>query len=376
MPAPTGLVQQLDQRLHRHELMEPGARIIIACSGGCDSVALLRLVQSVNQSRHWRWQIMVAHVNHNLRQAASRGDERFVRRLAAKLHLPCAVEQLPRPGRGTVPSEAQLRQSRYRALAKIARRHHCSYIAAAHHADDQAETVLLRVLRGAGPQGLSAMAERCRLGDVLAEESSRRTGKRPGPIHLVRPLLTFTRAELANYLKSIGQTWRSDHTNAQHIYLRNRIRHQLLPLMRQMQPDICDRLVALAATQRSAAEALRLDTALLRRVARPRRTAKGWSLDRTRLAAGPAFVAAAVLRDLMGELKVPLDRINRSSLTEAVELLKQKGRPLRYQFAGGIVLAAKGGYSPAAKRLHLTRQSGRLFLGGAAGITPSRRSKP
>ncbi|NNM84403.1 MAG: tRNA lysidine(34) synthetase TilS [Phycisphaerales bacterium] len=376
MPAPTGLVQQLDQRLHRHELMEPGARIIIACSGGCDSVALLRLLQSVNQSKHWRWQIMVAHVNHNLRQAASRGDERFVRKLAARLDLPCAVEQLPRPKQGVTRSEAHLRQSRYGALAKIARRYRCSYIAVAHHADDQAETVLLRILRGAGPQGLSAMAERCELGDAVAEESGPRGGKSTRPIHLVRPLLTFTRANLEHYLNNIGQPWRSDHTNAQDIYLRNRIRNQLLPLMRQLQPDIYDRLVSLAATQRGAAEALRVYTAQLRRAARPRRTTNGWSLDRTKLAAGPAFLAAAVLRDLMGELSVPLDRINRSSLTQAVELLKKKGQALRYQFAGGIVLTAKGGHSPTAQRLHLSKQSGRVFSRGAAGTAPSRRSKP
>ena len=103
MPAPTGLIQQLDQFLHKNSLLAPQSRILVACSGGADSMALLHLLYGVNQSRFWKWKLIVGHVNHGLRGRESRSDEALVRRTAKGLGLPLELRRLKWPvRRGTL----------------------------------------------------------------------------------------------------------------------------------------------------------------------------------------------------------------------------------------------------------------------------------
>jgi tRNA(Ile)-lysidine synthetase-like protein len=249
MPAPRGLLQQLDQHLHRCDLLPPGQWVLVACSGGADSVALLRLLHALNQSNHWHWTLAVGHVNHNVRGAAARADARFVRDLARQLGLPYHERRLTWPAgrtKGRI-SEAELRSRRQRALTALAHPTR-SIIALAHHADDQAETVLMRILRGTGIHGLAGIPER----QELAARSRLAVPDEVAPARLrnlgggVRPLLGVSRTALREYLHAIGQPWREDASNTSHDYLRNRIRHELLPLLETYQPAIRTSLTRLA----------------------------------------------------------------------------------------------------------------------------------
>src|SRR5438132_874431 len=130
MPAPRGLVQQLDQRLHKSDLLPPGARLLVAVSGGADSVALLRLLHAINQSNHWKWTLTVGHVDHGMRGRESAGDAAFVKRLARELKLPFRVKRLRL---GPRASENEAREGRLRALRSLAAG---MGVVMAHHADD------------------------------------------------------------------------------------------------------------------------------------------------------------------------------------------------------------------------------------------------
>lgn len=205
-------------------------RVLVAVSGGPDSVALLRaLVRlSPNAGRN----LTVAHYNHGWRGAASDGDERFVVELAESLELVCHVERHAGPGSPTPDGlEAAARDARYRFLKVTAERLSIRYVAAGHTADDQAETILHHILRGTSISGLSGMSRLRLLSPAVT---------------LVRPLLEVSRAEVLAYLSSLCQEWRDDVTNADRALMRNRIRHELLPLLaRDYAPGVVDSLLRL-----------------------------------------------------------------------------------------------------------------------------------
>lgn len=205
------------------DLHGPG---IVAVSGGADSVALLRVMAT------WNEPLIVAHLNHRLRGDDSVADERFVRELAASQAIPFRSVAIDigaeRQGDNL---EGFARQIRYDWLTSLAIREGASWVATGHTADDQAETVLHRLLRGAGMQGLRGIAE---------------TRELKRDILLVRPLLHATRTEIVDYLRSIDQSWRDDHTNRDPGFTRNRIRHELLPILRTYNPAVSDVLNRLA----------------------------------------------------------------------------------------------------------------------------------
>ncbi|MCX8091401.1 MAG: tRNA lysidine(34) synthetase TilS [Verrucomicrobiae bacterium] len=217
----SGLLERVEETIRARKLLRRGQKILVAVSGGLDSTVLLHLLHAL-APRH-RWRLVVAHFNHRLRGRASDGDERFVRRLAARLHLPCLV------GRAEVRAQAReqgvslemaARELRHRFLAETARKHGIGVVALAHHADDQVELFFLRLLRGAGPEGLCGMKWRA-----------------PSPadprVQLARPILDVGRKELEQFAREQRIRYREDASNAALDILRNRIRHELLPLLRR-----------------------------------------------------------------------------------------------------------------------------------------------
>lgn len=203
----------------REQVFRPGEHVVCALSGGRDSVALLHCLLSLRQELQIT--VSAAHYNHCLRGEASERDEAFVRRLCASWEVPLAV------GRGDVvafaasrgmSTEEAARQLRYGFLYAQP-----GVIAAAHHAGDQAETVLLNLLRGTGLKGLCAMA--------------------PRQDRLARPMLEVERPQVDAYVQRHGLEYREDATNADDDALRNRLRHHVLPLLRQENPNL-DRTVA------------------------------------------------------------------------------------------------------------------------------------
>ncbi len=208
-------------------------RVVVAVSGGADSVALLRLLDT--QVRHHGGQLAVAHIHHHLRIEAD-DDQCFVQELAGHLGYPIHTADgdvrqhasLHRDG-----LEAAARTVRLQALRTIAEQIGARYVVLAHTADDQAETILHRMLRGTGLAGLAGMRRARPLGPSCA---------------LIRPLLSFRRQQLRDYLQAIGQPFREDASNADTKFTRNRLRHDLLPkLAADYNPQVVEALTRLGA---------------------------------------------------------------------------------------------------------------------------------
>ena len=216
------LARRVLDTIRRHALLRRGDRVLVALSGGSDSVALLRLLRELEAAGELSV-AGIAHLNHGLRDAAN-GDEQFCRALAAELGLAfrCgSVDVRARAARLRTSLEDAGRQARYELFERVATELGADVIATGHTRDDQAETFLLRLLRGAGPRGLA--------------------GIHPRSGRVVRPLLDVGRDELRAYLAALGQPFREDESNRDLSIPRNRVRHELLPLLaRDFSPGITD----------------------------------------------------------------------------------------------------------------------------------------
>ncbi len=283
------LIYRVASTIERSRMFEKGERVVVGVSGGPDSVALLRVLQEMNA--RLCCDLTVAHLDHNIRTSSSK-DRLFVRDLCRHDGIPFFSRVLKKtfPRRGARAEEA-LRRRRYAFFAEACRRTGSRKVALAHTRDDQAETVLMRMVRGTGLYGLSGILP------VLPREG----------YTVVRPLIEVDRRDVLEFLENRGQIWRMDPTNRDTRYLRNKVRHDLLPyLEKSFNPSVRDALAALAAT-------IGADYAHLERCARVflRRAAK----KKGRLicvALGPLLKAddglrrtalRLVLRDLCGSLR-------------------------------------------------------------------------
>jgi tRNA(Ile)-lysidine synthase len=226
------LLDHVDRSIQTRRLFHPGQRILVAGSGGVDSMVLLHVLHEL-APRHG-WQLTAAHLNHQLRGRSSDADEQLVRRTAQKLRVPlvagrAAVAELAR--RRKLSLEMAARQLRHGFLARTAWRRHIPTVALAHHADDQLELFFLRLLRGSGGEGLGGMKWRT---PSVADAR----------IQLVRPLLDQPKAALVEYAAEHGIRYREDASNAVLDFQRNRIRHELLPLLRSKYQPGLDRTIS------------------------------------------------------------------------------------------------------------------------------------
>jgi len=238
-----GMKERVLQYVREQRLLKPGDRVGVAVSGGTDSVALLRVLLEVRGELG----IVVAgvlHFNHKLRGKESDDDERFVRALAEKHGLEFRRAEADtaalakQSGEGM---EAAARRLRHDFFADALRRHTLDVVATGHTLDDQAETVLMRLLRGAGTRGLAGILPRKRVELAEAEQGC-----------IVRPLLGARRSELAEYLRALRQDHREDASNRDPKFLRNRIRQELLPLLeRGYNPRIAETLAQTAEIARA-----------------------------------------------------------------------------------------------------------------------------
>jgi tRNA(Ile)-lysidine synthase len=216
----------------RTSLIRPGQRLAVAVSGGADSVALLR---SLLEQRHQLGVVLsVAHVHHGIRGAEADGDAAFVASLALTHDLPFHMRRADAPAAAAALHETleeAARNLRYAFFQELMAAGQVDAVATAHTLDDQAETVMHKLLRGAWTEGFSGIHP------VLAVESG----------NILRPFLENSRTTIVEWLTSLAQPWREDASNQDMAHTRNRIRHQLLPLLRTFNPQIACQLARLAS---------------------------------------------------------------------------------------------------------------------------------
>ncbi len=216
------------EAMARHGRLDEGGRVLVAVSGGADSVALLHVLAKLGLP------LAVAHLDHQTRHGESTKDAAFVEALAERLGLPFRLERraVAEEAAGRPESfEEYARELRYAFFRRAAHETGCAVVATGHQADDQAETVLMRLLRGSGPAGLSGIPP-------VREERG---------LRVIRPLLGLRRDALRRWLEEEGHTWREDSSNRDPAFLRNRIRNELLPhLTSEYNPRCTEALIRLA----------------------------------------------------------------------------------------------------------------------------------
>jgi len=234
---PESIEHKVETTVRRHGMIKQDDRVVVAVSGGADSVVLLHMLNRL--AGKWGVRLLTAHLDHGIRGREGKEDAAFVRDYAASLDLPCIVEHADVAAycrENGCSTEQGAREVRYGFLRRVLLDHHADSVATAHTADDQAETVLMRLLRGSGSAGLSAIRP-----------------VRDGWV--IRPMLDVTAEEIAEYARTNGLSFRVDSTNADQGMLRNRIRHHLVPLLqKEYNPHIVPGLGRLADVIRGEAE--------------------------------------------------------------------------------------------------------------------------
>jgi tRNA(Ile)-lysidine synthase len=309
------LVAAVDGALLAAELPARGETLVVGLSGGADSVALLDALCSLRRRRGFR--VVAAHLDHGLR-ASSGEDARFCASLCEALEVPL------RSGRADVRARAvregggleqAARRERYAFLRRVAREEGARAIAVAHTLDDQAETLLLRLLRGSGATGLAGM--------------------RPLVRDLVRPLLQVSRPEVLAHLHERGLSWREDPSNADTAHRRNRVRHELLPYLEtRFNPRIRAALARTSGLLAEEAEHLRAEAlALLASGARP--DGPDVVVSRAALSQAPLAVARVAVREALRRAG-GLARVGAAHVERVLKLAgRRTGRGRRVPLPGG-----------------------------------------
>ena len=291
-----------------------GRPVLIALSGGADSVALLTLFNDA--APELGCAVFAAHVHHHLRGAAADGDAKYCGELCERLGVTLAVEHLaPGTPRGNSP-EAWWRGERYRALETVRARLGCAAVATAHTRDDQAETVLLKLFRGSGPRGVAGIR--------------RRAGS------IVRPLLDVSRDALREYLAERAVAWREDGSNTDQAYPRARVRHGVLPAIVAAFPHAPEHLAAFAsdlAADEALLSGLLAENAVWPEVGRPAPSAS--------VAALPAPLLCRWVLELAARL--PLAEPPSRRQLEAVSAMLLSGQPSAVDLGRRWVLRLRGG---------------------------------
>lgn len=245
------LVQAVVNYIRKQDLLRPGDRVGVGVSGGSDSVALLRILLELRAELGVV--LSVVHLNHCLRGSESDEDEQFVRDLAA--HYDLAVFSARRDVKAYAAEkklsvETAARELRYQYFEELLREGEFNKLATAHTLDDQAETVLLKLTRGAGTRGLAGIYPR-----VVVKRSQTQEAQWGRELAIVRPLLSVQGSDLELYLAELPQPWRDDSTNAQLHHTRNRIRHAILPgLCAEVNPQVRRTLAEVAGIARAEEE--------------------------------------------------------------------------------------------------------------------------
>jgi tRNA(Ile)-lysidine synthase len=347
------LEEMVAEFIRRHGLFAGAGRILLAISGGADSTALLHVLLALRTRGRIEADLVCAHINHQLRGRASDADEQFVVEQASLLGLPVvtrAVDVRAHARRHGLSLETAARQLRRASLAEIARSRQCTWIGTGHQKNDNAETVLQRLLRGTGFRGLAGIWP-MRSFDHL---------------WLASPLLCATRQEILQYLGRHDFRWREDQTNVDLAYTRNYLRHRLLPfLQEEARGDLVEELSELAASAKRLADRVE------------RETEPAWSqlvapaageivIQASGLAALPELVAVEVIRKAAASLTAGGGKLAGPHYRAILELARKN--------LGGKRVSLPHGWIVRYEREHLIWSRDRQR--GAGGMVRGTRHAP
>ena len=300
--------------------VQRGDRLLVAVSGGADSVALLLALHALAAQRHWSLRLHVGHVNHHLRPEAA-AEQQFVQQLAASLDLPFHHADIhPAEAPGNI--EAMARHMRYAVLRDMANAAGATVVATAHHADDQLETMLMRLIRGASVHGLAGMAWRRRLGEGVS---------------LIRPMLGVEHAAPIAMLREVEQPWCEDASNADQRW-RARLRRDVLPVLKELRPSAPTSAGRTADGLREAAQLLRWRIA---RAARRHVHANGDAATMHRSTARrlPPLLLKGIVRRQARQMGAAGDALGAATLGPIIRAIRDdRGDQRLFHFSGGVTL--------------------------------------
>lgn len=311
------LIRTVRNTISEYRMLESGDSVLVAVSGGPDSIALLHILQYLAPFYHLR--LGIAHLNHCLRGPESDRDESFTRALSADLNLPLYTDKVDvnkfKCEYGLSLEEAA-RKARYSFFDEISQVHHYNKIALGHHGDDNAESVLMHLLRGSGPAGLSAIP----------------------PIRqnkYIRPLINTRRSDILSFINDQGLSYVTDTSNTDLKFVRNRIRHELMPILRtSFNPNIVDTLNRLASVMRLEDEWIEGLTQSMFEGAVVFRQSDRVGLSLPYIKQLPQAARRRIVRKAIADVKGNLKRISTRHIDDAIQLAVQGHFSSRLDFPG------------------------------------------
>lgn len=305
------LIKKIQNHIFAKSLFERQAKIVLGISGGPDSACLLNIFSKLQKK--YALELSIAHVNYHLRKKDSDRDEQFVEKLAEKYNL--SLDILEAKVEGKDKSEESLRLVRYAFFEEVRRENKFDLIAVAHNADDQAETVLMRLIRGTGLHGLSAM-------NAKNEK-------------IIRPLLETSRQEIIDYLKENKLSYRIDKTNKQSIYLRNKIRNKLIPYLEKNYNPNARQVLA------KSAKTFSQDYAVIEEL-----TEKAWkeneSLSAKKILALPVAIQKRIIQKAIAQKKPQVTQENFAQIDEILKALRSPKNKNQVVFGAGLKMTRYG----------------------------------
>ncbi|NPA91098.1 MAG: tRNA lysidine(34) synthetase TilS [Chloroflexi bacterium] len=318
-----------------------GAPLVVGVSGGVDSVCLLHILADLADV--YRLRLHVVHVHHGIRGEDADADAAFVREMAAKLGLPFILRHVDIPTAAQQPGvsvEEAARQWRYAILGQEAERVHAPWVAVAHNADDQVETVLMHVIRGAGLAGLRGMRPLTWYGYLRLPLVPPQARPRSERLWLLRPLLWARRPDIETWVEERHLPYRFDLSNLDTTYFRNRLRHQVLPLLEEMNPQVRAALYATGELAAADFDLLHPLSVAAWAETLVEETPRGLRFSLARWRSHPLAHRRAILRDAVMYLRRELRDIGFAHVERAREFLENPAIPAgsEYTLPAGLTL--------------------------------------
>lgn len=323
------LVDKIRNTIRKYRMLDKHDSVLVGLSGGADSVVLLHALVHIGQD--YNLKIYIAHIDHMFRGEESKGDMKFCLDMAESMGLTafCEEKNIPRIAKEKgISSEEAARIERYEFFFRVARENSINKIAVGHTIDDQAETVLMRMIRGSGMSGLRGM-------DPVKEMKG---------MTVIRPLIGVTRREIEDFIREQGVKYRHDSSNEEVVFTRNKVRHELIPYLEdRFNPNIKEVLVNMAENLRAEDDFLDKFSSRKFKIMSKKNRSGDISVDMGKFKKQPAAIRKRIVRSALRELKGDLRRFTYQHWKEIEELLGARPVNSIVDLPGGIDIKKEKG---------------------------------